>query len=138
MKPNENAATSAAVGCPIATAGEVFADGAMIELVGGVHPTQPLLMLWDGSTEIIGPVVEYDGQLYTSALIESTILRELTPPHVLLPAWNHARVSDGNLQTRDDPCWRGRKDLHRLLLGSFCSARSSKPFSCSSAPDRRA
>lgn len=85
MKPNENAATSAAVGCPIATAGEVFADGAMIELVGGVHPKQPLLMLWDGSTEIIGPVVEYDGQLYTSALIESTILRELTLPTCCSP-----------------------------------------------------
>lgn len=87
MKVNENAARSAAVGCPIATAGEVFADGAMIELVGGAHPTQTLSMLWNGSTEVIGRVVEYDGQLYTPAPIESSILRELTlptrccPPH---------------------------------------------------------
>jgi hypothetical protein len=80
MKPNENAVVSAVVGCPIATAGEVFADGAMIELIGGVHPSQPLLMLWDGSTEIIRPVVEYDCQLYSPALIESSILRELTLP----------------------------------------------------------
>jgi hypothetical protein len=80
MKPNEDAVVSAVVGCPIATAGEVFADGVMIELIGGVHPSQPLLMLWDGSTEIIGPVVEYDCQLYSPALIESSILRELTLP----------------------------------------------------------
>jgi hypothetical protein len=80
MKPNENAATSAAVGCPIATAGEVFADGAMIELVGGVHPGHPQVMLLEGSTEIIGSVVEYDGQLYAPALIESSVLREVTLP----------------------------------------------------------
>jgi hypothetical protein len=80
MKPNENAATSGAVGGPIATAGEVFADGAMIDLVGGMHAAHPQVMLWDGSTEIIGPVVEYDGQLYAPPLIESSILRELTLP----------------------------------------------------------
>ena len=80
MKPNENAATSAAVGCPIATAGEVFADGAMIELVGGVHPAHPQVMLWDGSKEIIAPVVEHDGQQYEPAPIESSILQQLTLP----------------------------------------------------------
>jgi hypothetical protein len=48
MKRSEHAAT-AAVACPIATAGEVFADGAMIEL-SGVNPACPELMLWDGST----------------------------------------------------------------------------------------
>jgi hypothetical protein len=80
MKPNENAATSAVVGCPIATAGEVFADGAMIELVGGVHPAHPQVMLWDGSKEIIAPVVEHDGQQYEPAPIESSILQQLTLP----------------------------------------------------------
>jgi hypothetical protein len=81
MKPNKDAATSAAVGRPTATSGEVFADGAiMIDLVDCVHTGCPQLMLWDGSKEIIGPVVEYGGQRYAPALIESSILRELTLP----------------------------------------------------------
>jgi hypothetical protein len=37
-------------------------------------------MLWDGSTETVGPVVEYDGQLYAPGLTESSILRELMLP----------------------------------------------------------
>jgi hypothetical protein len=86
MKGIEHTSTAtAAVARPIATAGEVFPGGAMIELVGGVHPTQPLLMLWDGSTEIIGRVVEYDGHLYAPAPIESSILRELTLPTCCYP-----------------------------------------------------
>lgn len=32
---------------PIATAGEVFADGATIEVVSGLNPAHPQLMLWD-------------------------------------------------------------------------------------------
>jgi hypothetical protein len=79
MKRSEHAAT-AAVACPIATAGEVFADGATIELVGGVNPAHPQLMLWDGSTEITGPVVEYRGQQYGPATIEPSILQQLTLP----------------------------------------------------------
>ena len=79
MKPNENDAAPV-IGCLIATAGEVFTDGAMIDLIGGVHPAHPELMLWDGSTEVIGPVVAYRGRRYAPALIESSILRELTLP----------------------------------------------------------
>jgi hypothetical protein len=80
MKPNEHTATAAVVGCPIATAGEVFVDGAMIELVGGVHPAHPQLMLWDGSKEIVAPVVEYNGQWYEPAEIESSVLQHLALP----------------------------------------------------------
>src|SRR5215469_12183526 len=80
MKPNENAAASTVIGCSIATCGEVFADGAMIDLVGSVHPGRLQLTLWDGSTEVIGPVVEYGGLRYAAAQIESSILRELTLP----------------------------------------------------------
>jgi hypothetical protein len=80
MKRNELTATAAAVGRSIATAGEVFPGGAMIDLVVGVHAARPQLMLWDGSKEIVGPVVEYGGQRYAPALIESSILRELTLP----------------------------------------------------------
>lgn len=80
MKPNENAATSVAVGCPIATAGEVFGDGAMIELVGGVHPALLQLMLLHESKEVVGPVVEHNGQLYEPARIDSSILKQMTLP----------------------------------------------------------
>jgi hypothetical protein len=80
MKTSGQTTTAATVGHPIGTAGEVFADGAMIELVGGTHPAHPQLMLWDGSTETVGPVVEYDGRLYAPALAESSILRELMLP----------------------------------------------------------
>jgi hypothetical protein len=77
MKPNEHTARKAAVGRPIATAGEIFADGAMIELIGGELSAHPQLMLWDGSKEIIGPVVEHDGKLYEPAEIGSSILQQL-------------------------------------------------------------
>jgi len=80
MKRNEHTATTAAVACPIATTGEVFDDGAMIELVAGANPEHPQLMLWDGSTEITGTVVEYRGQQYEPAKIEASIFRQLTLP----------------------------------------------------------
>jgi hypothetical protein len=80
MKPNEHTARIAAVGSPIATAGEVFADGAMIELIGDERSAHPQLMLWDGSKEIIGPVVEHDGKLYEPAEIGSSILQQLMLP----------------------------------------------------------
>ncbi len=81
MKRNEHTATAdATVARPIATAGEVFTDGVMIELIAGVNPEHPQLMLWDGSTEITGTVVEYRGQQYEPAKIEASILRQLTLP----------------------------------------------------------
>jgi hypothetical protein len=80
MKRNEHSATAAAVGPPIVTAGEVFADGAMIELIGGAHPAHPQLMLWDGSNEFVGPVVEYNGDRYEPAEIERSVLQHLALP----------------------------------------------------------
>ena len=80
MKLNEHTVTAAAVRPPMVTAGEMFADGAMIELVGGVHFARPQLMLWDGSRETIGPIVEHDGQRYEPAEIDSSILQQLTLP----------------------------------------------------------
>jgi hypothetical protein len=80
VKRNQHTCTTAAVARPIATAGEVFADGATIELIAGVKPEHPELLLWNGSTEIIGPIVEYRGQQYEPAKIEASILRQLTLP----------------------------------------------------------
>ena len=85
MKPNKDAAKSASIGCPIATTGEVFAGGAMIELVGGVHPARPQLMLLHESKEVVGPVVEYNGQLYEPAQIDSSILEQMTLPACCRP-----------------------------------------------------
>jgi len=81
MKRNEHTGTAdSTVARPIATAGEVFADGAMIELIAVVNPERPQLMLWDGSTEITGTIVEYRGQQYEPVKIEGSILRQLTLP----------------------------------------------------------
>ena len=89
MKQNEHTATAtAAVARPIATAGEVFTDGVMIELIAGVNPEHPQLMLWDGSTEITGAVVEYRSQQYEPAKIEASILRQLTLPARCCPHGN--------------------------------------------------
>ena len=80
MKRNAHTGTTATVARPFATAGEVFADGAMIELVGGANSAHPQLVLWNGSTEITGTVVEYRGQQYEPAKIDGSILRQLTLP----------------------------------------------------------
>ncbi|MFY9529244.1 MAG: hypothetical protein WBC04_10885 [Candidatus Acidiferrales bacterium] len=80
LKRNANAATAATITRPIATAGEVFPDGSMIELIGGVPDGNPQLMLWDGAKETVGSVVEHNGRLYEPAPFDSTLLRELTLP----------------------------------------------------------
>lgn len=86
MKRNEHSGTaSAAVARPIATAGEVLTDGGMIELVAGVNREHPQLMVWDGSTEITGTIVEYQGQQYEPPKIEGSILRQLTLPAYCCP-----------------------------------------------------
>ena len=64
----------------IATAGEAFADGSMIELIGGAHPTHPQLIFWDGLKDIIAPVIEYNGRVYKPAPIENSIMRHLMLP----------------------------------------------------------
>jgi hypothetical protein len=76
---NRNAdGVMAATGAPpIATYGEVFVDGAIIELIRGAQDGSPELMLWDGTKETIGARVEHRGQLYKPAPITASILREL-------------------------------------------------------------
>ena len=88
MKRNEHTVTTEVAARPIATVGEVFTDGAIIELVAGVNPEYPQLMLSDGSTEITGTVVEYRGQQYEPAKIEGSILRQLTLPVRCCPHGN--------------------------------------------------
>jgi len=65
---------------PITTAGEVFADGSMIELIGVAHAAHAQLMLWDGSKDIIAPAIEHNGQAYKPAPIEKSVLQQLMLP----------------------------------------------------------
>jgi hypothetical protein len=85
LKRNASGATVAAVAPPMATYGELFADGTMIELIAGVHNGNPALMLWDGAAETIGARVEHCGQLYEPAQIDGSVLRELTLPTQCCP-----------------------------------------------------
>jgi len=64
---------------PIATSGEVFADGSTIELIGGAQDGVRL-MLWDGATETVGARIEHNGKLYEPAPIPNSILQELVLP----------------------------------------------------------
>jgi hypothetical protein len=78
-KPTDDRA-AAAMTAPIATTGEVFADGTTIDLIGGVQSGNPRLMVWNGSKEIVGSLVEHDGRLYEPAPINSGVLQELSLP----------------------------------------------------------
>ena len=61
---NRNAidAAAAPITRPIATHGEIFADGSTIELIRGDQDGVLQLMIWNGMSEIVGPVVEHDGR----------------------------------------------------------------------------
>jgi hypothetical protein len=72
-------ATAPTISDPIATDGEVFLDGSMIEIISVQNGT-PNLMLWDGVKEIVGPSVEHRGQIYEPAPIHSSVLQEFTLP----------------------------------------------------------
>jgi len=87
-KRNGNGATAATITRAIATTGEVFADGSTIELIGGAHDGNPVLMVWDGSKETVGARVEHHGQLYEPAPINSSILQELILPTRCCPHGN--------------------------------------------------
>ena len=60
----------------IITAGEIFADGAMIELVSGSSGlSKPDLLLWDGSKATVGPRVEDGGCVYEAAELPPSLYR---------------------------------------------------------------
>jgi len=70
---------SAPVAIPIATSGEVF-DGAMIELIQDIATDSLRLLLWDGATKTIGPIVKYKGRFYEPTAISRSLLRAMTLP----------------------------------------------------------
>ena len=80
MKQDPSGVAAATLPRPKATYGEVFADGATIELIRGTHGGNSALLLWDGAKEIVGARVEHDGQLYEPAPINASLLQELILP----------------------------------------------------------
>jgi len=73
-------AAIATIAHPIATTGELFADGSTIELIGSAQDGNPRLMLWNGRREVIGSMVEHKGRRYEPALINSSVMHELSLP----------------------------------------------------------
>ena len=64
MQNNAKSGSNATQSC-ITSAGEIFGDGAMIELVSSSSGLdEPDLLLWTGSEAIVGPRVEYGNQIY--------------------------------------------------------------------------
>ena len=58
------------------TTGEVFADGAMIELISGSSaPNRPDLLLRNGRKTTVGPRVEYGGRIYEAPLLPMSLYR---------------------------------------------------------------
>jgi hypothetical protein len=82
---NRNAigAVAASIARPIATYGEIFADGGTTELVRGEPDGVPQPMIWDGRSEIVGSIVEHDGQLYELAPTEASSQRRAEQRHHL-------------------------------------------------------
>lgn len=68
---------------PIATNGELFADGSTIELVR--DGAEPALMLWDLANEVVGKRIEHNGRIYEPAAIDSSILHQLLLPTQCCP-----------------------------------------------------
>jgi len=80
LKRNGDGAKAATIQRPIVTYGEVFPDGSIVELIGARQGGNSRLLLWNGSNETIGPLVECGGVKYESAQFPGSLLRELKLP----------------------------------------------------------
>jgi hypothetical protein len=77
---------------PLATSGEIFADGSAIELVRKIEERETVsLLLWHDARVTIAPVVKHKRRFYRAARIDRSILRELTLPTHSSP---HASTRD--------------------------------------------
>lgn len=65
----------------IATTGEVFEDGSMIELVRDVTDRDRLqLLFWDGSKVAVVPRVDRNGRVFEPAAVDPTVLHAMSLP----------------------------------------------------------
>jgi hypothetical protein len=79
-KPNEESGSNATNSC-IISGGEIFADGAMIELVSGSSGLdKPDLLLWNGSKAIVGPRLEHGGCTYEAPELDRILWRAMRLP----------------------------------------------------------
>ena len=63
------------------SAGEIFADGAMIELVAGSSvPNKPDVLLWNGRKAIVGPRVKHGGCIYEAPELAPSLYRATRLP----------------------------------------------------------
>ena len=70
----------------IHSAGEIFGDGTMIELVSGSSGLdKPDLLLWDGRKATAGPQIEHGGRTYEAAEIAPSIYRAMRLPSRCTP-----------------------------------------------------
>jgi hypothetical protein len=80
VKPNAKRESNATNRC-IISSGEIFADGAMIDLVSGSSgPNKPDLILWNGSTATVAPRVEHGGRLYEAPELPPSLYRATRLP----------------------------------------------------------
>src|SRR5579863_1942876 len=65
----------------ITTAGEIFADGVMIELVSGSSELRkPNLLLWNGRTATVEPRVQHRGRSYEAPELALSLYRATRLP----------------------------------------------------------
>ena len=65
----------------VMTAGEIFSDGVMIELVtGSSQPNKPDLLLWNGRRATVASSVEHDGDIYEAPKLASSLYRAIRLP----------------------------------------------------------
>jgi hypothetical protein len=79
-KTNAKSASNATRSC-IISAGEIFADGAMIELIAGSSGSnKPDFLLWNGRKATVGPRVEHGGCIYEARELSPSLYRATRLP----------------------------------------------------------
>src|SRR5713101_4971174 len=72
----------------IATAGEVFPDGTLVELVRKDETGELGLLKWDGTSATFAACLEHKGRTYVPPTLDPTILRAMRLPSRLVPYWS--------------------------------------------------
>jgi len=79
-RTNAKNVSNAADSC-IISAGEIFADGAMLELISGSSALyKPDVLLWNGRKATVGPRVEHDGCIYEAPELAPSLYRATRLP----------------------------------------------------------
>lgn len=80
MRANKSSRSNAEI-ATVSTAGQVFPDGAIIELIGGTASCKPDLLLWiPNKAETVAPRLEYLGRTYEAVSLPPSIHRAMRLP----------------------------------------------------------